>query len=183
MKQVDKTQQGFAFWTWAARIFFTLAVIAVTAFIFSNSLATGESSSLQSYAVTEQVQEVARVVAPNSKIATAQGEDFIRLHISVRTAAHFCQFALLGAVAFACYLSYTRLRVIALVPTLGTAAVAVIDECLQLFSEGRAFEWADVLVDVFGGLAGCVFSAAVFVVLKWLIFKISRSKEQVTDER
>ena len=148
-----------------------MALIAVLVFIFSNSLASGEVSSEQSYAVTEQVQEVARVVAPDSKIATATGDDFVQLHINVRTAAHFCQFALLGAVAFWCYRSYTRKKLFALFPIVGTAATAFMDECLQLSSEGRAWEWVDIAVDVSGGMLGIVFALLVCIVCRTLIKK------------
>ena len=156
--------------TWALRIVLTVVLVAVLAFIFSNATASGETSAEQSYAVTEQVQEVARIVAPESEIAKATGEDFIRLHINVRTAAHFCQFALLGAVAFWCYLSYTRKKLLSLIPILGTAAVAVIDEFLQIFSDGRAWELTDILVDIAGGMAGIVFALLVF----WVLFAVYR---------
>ena len=162
-------KQTFKLWqTWLLRIFFSLALIGVLTFIFSNSLASGEVSSAQSYVVTEQVQDVVRVIAPESKIATATGDDFIRLHISVRTAAHFCQFALLGAVAFWCYLSYTRKKIYSLIAVIGTALTAVFDEFLQIFSEGRAWEWLDILVDIAGGMSGIVFALLAF----WLVLTI-----------
>lgn len=176
MEQTVIKQSGASWWTWALRIFFTISLIAVLVFIFSNSAASGETSAAQSYAVTEQVQEVARAVAPESKIATATGEDFIRLHINVRTAAHFCQFALLGAVSFWCYLSYTRQKKFSLIAILGTAAVAVLDEFLQIFSDGRAWEWTDILVDIAGGMAGIVFALLVYLVIVAVYRNIKRKE-------
>lgn len=181
MKEILKEQARSSYLLWAVRIFFSLAVVAVLAFIFSNSAASGETSSAQSYAVTEQVQQAAQVIAPHSKIATAQGEDFIKLHISVRTAAHFCQFALLGAVAFGCYLSYTQKKLFALMPTVGSVAVAFLDESLQIFSNGRAFEWSDIFVDSLGGLCGCLFSLLVFLAARAIICRIQKAKGEMVN--
>ena len=162
---------------WILRIFFSFAVVGVLAFIFSNSLASGETSSEQSYAVTEQVQEVARIIAPESEIATATGEDFIRLHNNVRAAAHFCQFALLGALALWCYLSYTRKKEYSLIAVVGTSLTAVMDEFLQIFSDGRAWEWTDILVDIAGGMAGLLFAWVVFCLVAY-IYRRMNDKEK-----
>ena len=77
-------------------------------FILRNGLATGEVSSEQSHAVTETVQEVVGAIAPESPIATATGEEFDLLHATVRSFAHFFEYALLGLFSFGAFLSFVR---------------------------------------------------------------------------
>ena len=149
---------------YAIRAFLTVLVIAVVAFIFSNSLANGEQSAEQSHEVTIAVQQTIATIAPSSPIATAEGEDFEKLHNGVRTIAHFTEYTLLGGLAFWCYLSYTRKKSFAVFPILGVALVAVIDECIQSFVAGRAGEALDVLVDIAGGMMGVAFALVAFYV-------------------
>ncbi len=140
------------------RAVLTALCVFVYAWIFSNSAKTGTQSSSQSHTVTKAVQKFVGFFAPNSFIATAAGEDFERLHSGVRTAAHFCEFALLGALLVWCYLSYTQDKAFAFLPFALVVLTPVFDEAVQSFTGGRAAEIKDLLVDTAGGLAGCVFA-------------------------
>ena len=134
----------------ALRVVLTLLCAAVFAWIFSNSLKSGESSSKQSQTVVDSIQNAAGVIAPDSNIANATGKDYEKLHMDIRTLAHFSEFALLGALLIWCYFSYTRAKGFLVIP-LGLATLTpFVDEFLQTFSGGRAAEIADVAVDMLG---------------------------------
>jgi VanZ family protein len=152
------------------RILLPIACASVLAFIFSNSLKTGEVSSAQSSAVVDAVQAVFGVIAPNSAIATATGEDYERLHACIRLLAHFAEFALLGACLAAISLHTAhkkgRLNLVKGVPFVcasiaGGIVFAVIDEIIQLTSEGRACEFSDVVLDTIGVVLGVAFACLV----------------------
>ena len=158
---------------WILRAFFTLASILVLAFIFGNSAATGEESSSVSLKVTESTQDCFEVIAPESFIATAEGEDFDLLHSVIRKIAHFSEFALLGVCLTLCYLSYSREKVGLLIPVFGVAFVPMLDEYLQSFSSGRAAELFDVAIDTAGGLCGVLVALALAAIL----FKIIKKRK------
>ena len=64
-----------------------------------------------------------------------------------------------------------------------SVAVAFLDESLQIFSNGRAFEWSDIFVDSLGGLCGCLFSLLVFLAARAIICRIQKAKgERVNGE-
>ncbi|MBQ8323078.1 MAG: VanZ family protein [Clostridia bacterium] len=156
------------------RILLTALCLLVYAWIFSNSATVGAQSSAQSHSVTKTVQKIVGVFAPDSFIATAAGEDFDRLHSAIRTLAHFCEFALLGALLTWCYASYTRDKAFAFLPVALVVLTPIFDEAVQSFTGGRAAEVADLLVDTAGGLAGCVFA----LVTLWIGFAVSRRKKK-----
>ena len=157
---------------WTVRILLSAACAFAVGFILYNSIQTAVESARQSERVVEVVQEVATVVAPNSAIATATGEDYNKLHAAVRTLAHFSEYALLGVLAGWCYRSYTNKKIWLLLPTVGAAVLAVADEYLQTFSEGRGLQVTDMLVDVCGSAVGLVF--ALFTV--WWAWKIVQKR-------
>lgn len=147
---------------WALRILLTAACAFAVGFILYNSIQTAVESAAQSSRVVEVVQQVVANVAPDSPIVTATGEDYDKLHAVVRNLAHFAEYGLLGVLSGWCYRSYTDKKLWLRVAGGGVALLAVIDECLQIFSDGRGAQFTDVLVDVLGGSMGLVF--AVFTV-------------------
>ncbi len=132
------------------RIVLTVLCVLAFAWIFSNSLRSGDSSSKQSQTVVDSIQNAAGVIAPDSGIANATGKEYEKLHMDIRTLAHFSEFALLGALLIWCYFSYTNLKRFLIVPFSVAAVTPFVDECLQTFSGGRAAEIADVAVDALG---------------------------------
>ena len=126
-------------------------------FIFYNSIQTGEESSSQSKEAVEIVQEVVGAVAPESPIATATGEDFDRLHITVRTLAHFSEYAALGFLSALLFLTYDIKRSLSLLYAVAFSAFyAMTDEIHQIFVPGRAAQISDFLVDTSGALFGSI---------------------------
>ena len=125
---------------------FGTLVVLVIAFIWSNSLKTGEESGAQSGAVT---QFLLSILDPKGRIPE---ESF---HHFVRKAAHFLEFALLGAVTsflFGAIRQQTG-RVFYSMPVLLVLLVAVLDEYIQFFS-GRGSAVTDAVLDFCGGLTG-----------------------------
>lgn len=94
-------------WRAALRILLPIVCVALLAFIFGNSLKTGEQSSKQSSTVVNAVQTVAGWIAPDSALATATGAAYDHLHAWVRVIAHFLEFGALGAAMTWCCLSYS----------------------------------------------------------------------------
>lgn len=160
--------------TYLVRIVLTALCIGMLCFIFGNSLKAGEQSAEQSSGVVDMVQKAVGIFAPNSWIATATGEAYDRLHGIVRTIAHFCEFALLGALFTWCYRSYTSEKAFFFVPVCLSILVPIVDEFLQTLTPGRAAEMKDVLVDTAGGAAGCVFA----LLTLWIGFAIYKSKRK-----
>lgn len=150
-------------WQWLLRIVLSAACIAMLAFIFSNSLKTGEQSSQQSSTVVKVVQDVASVVAPNSAVAKATGEAYERLHTWVRMVAHFFEFAFFGGLLLWCIASYTWREAGLWCALGGVCLVPMIDESLQYFVAGRGAEFFDVCTDVAGGICGILFALVVLL--------------------
>lgn len=136
--------QGNKFWRIASVILCVLCV----GFIFSNSVDNAARSSDKSGAVVAVLQGIVDGFTDGVTVNEA----------FVRTAAHFSEFALLGfLILFAVWTftpKYIRNIFIALFMTL---AVAVTDEMLQMFSDGRVSDVADVAVDFLGSVTGMVF--------------------------
>ena len=164
-------------WLWVLRLALICASMATMVFIFSNSLKSAEQSSQQSSDVLQVVQKIAMIIAPDSQIAHATGPWYDFLHTSIRSMAHFLEFALLGTLcSFTCF-TYTFSKAWQGGAILSTAAVAVVDECLQLTAVSRAFEFADILLDTSGGVAGVAFA----VLCVWIgvcIFHKRRAKKE-----
>ena len=169
-------------WIWIARIFLTLSCIVMIGWIFSNSLKDASESSSQSAGVTEFVQEAVETIAPDLVIAETEEETFEILHGWVRTAGHFCEFALLCALLSWCVGSYTLKKPWFLIPVPFCVGVAFLDEYIQTFSDGRAGEFKDILVDSLGALAG--FAFAVFVIFAVVfLYRIWKNKRAQTPEK
>lgn len=164
---------------WVLRIVLTIACIFAFAWIFSNSLKTGEQSSAQSQAVTKAVQDTAKVVAPSSKVATATGEDYELLHNVIRSIAHFSEFAVLGALLAWCYLSYTRQKALFILPIGLIVLTPIVDETLQISTGGRGAEMKDILLDTAGGLLGTVCALAIV----WLVFALCKRRRRKRGDR
>lgn len=153
-----------------------IAVVATLVFIFSNSLSSGESSSEQSGTIVKAVQAAAGVFAPHSFVATATGEELERLNRIVRVLAHFCEFALLGALFIWTYFAYTREKRWLYLPVCAFLLVPITDECLQLYASARAAELADVCVDLLGGACGMAFAAVTLLIGAWICSRRERKK-------
>lgn len=167
----NNTNKTRLFW----QIVLVAAIVLTLAFIFSNSLKPAAQSSNQSSSVVDKVQDVTSVIAPNSPIATAKGDDYKKLHDVIRTLAHFSEFALLGALLCWCWYAFTFDKRMLVLPASAILIVPLVDEILQSFSNGRATEWSDVGMDVLGGLTGALFALCALA-LGVLIYRKRKAK-------
>ncbi len=146
-------------------VLLTLCTIAVAAFIISNSIETGAQSADKSQTVTDAVQNVTKPI-----IGEANTDKYIT-HEFVRKLAHFCEFGLFGVMLCATYLSYTNKKIFFAIPCALCVTLPIIDECVQLFSAGRAFEIADIFLDLFGATCGLFGLLILFMIICYFIRK------------
>ena len=124
---------------------FLVFIVLVTSIIWVNSILPADVSSVQSGFVVSTISNIL---------------SFFNIHINdetlsyfIRKSAHFGQFFVLGIFWFG-YLFYRlkSLNYIAVLAIIFCLATAVIDESLQLFSDGRAFQVTDIIIDLFGSM-------------------------------
>ena len=169
MSNSIKKEQHPSPWLIAGQVVFTLALIGCIAFIFSNSMAVADVSSVSSGRVLQLLQAVLRHLGMPG---LAQR---LTMHI-VRKMAHFCEYTLEGFLLMLCMRVYTRRYVRHIsVPMLAGVLTALTDETIQLFSQGRSSQVTDVWLDSAGVLAGIL--AALLLMGLWRLLFHHRKKE------
>lgn len=167
----------------ALKIILPILYVLVLGFIFGNSLQTGEQSAETSSKVVQTVQAVAQVVAPQSAIATATGEDYVRLHEHIRILAHFAEFAALGVLTCCCCLVYKLKRRYYFIGLSSLAIIPIVDEILQSFTVNRATEFFDFAIDFSGGCVGFGLTLACFYGILWLLKKRNEQRNEKCNEK
>ena len=125
------------------RTFCTVLLMLNLAFIWGNSLVTGEDSGNLSGGILAWV---------NSFLGLDEAGAAL-LHHLIRKAAHFTEFACLGALlTWNSLLRGEKHR--ALLPALLGMAAAVVDESIQLFTPDRGPSLTDVWIDTSGVVTG-----------------------------
>ena len=158
LKKELSTKKKALFWI------FVLLTVLILSFIFSNSAKTADVSSEQSEGLSKLLQNF---------VVTFFNDSFTfhQASVIVRTFAHFAEFAALAFCSLgALENGFEHMKKRKTLALLFTAVSALIDETIQLFSEGRAFQLFDLFIDVLGGLAGILF----FTLIAWLISFPSR---------
>ena len=124
--EYEKEPQSLSPWVLGGRVLFTLALAGCIWFIFSNSMAVADVSSVSSGRVLQLLQAVLRRLGHP---ALAQR---LTMHL-VRKMAHFCEYTLEGFLLMLCMRVYTRryARHIS-VPMLGGVLTAMADETIQI---------------------------------------------------
>ena len=146
-------------------ILLTLSILCVT-FIFTQSLMPANTSS----------KESGRVVDFLNAILDAIGVGVTLSGHFVRKLAHFTEFALLGASFYFTLNTFDIKRAKKLIFCVSAYSfVAVFDECLQLFSAGRACAVKDMVLDISGATFGLVISSILFS-----IFNNSKKKGKMS---
>lgn len=154
-------------------IFLALTIFIIY-FIFSHSAKTSEESIVQSAGVSKVISQIINKIFGTRIIA----ED---ISGKVRTLAHFSEFSALsfsisgvfesffGVKGFKGFKKLQNIWLLKRVPKhsitvfLLTFATAVIDETIQIFYEGRAFQLIDVFIDSLGGITGILFFTLVSI--------------------
>ena len=132
-------------------------------FIWHFSLSTGEQSAATSDKVVESVNQVLEKVDPNLEVTSKE----------IRKSAHFVEFMGLGALLGLTLYLFGFPHVLPF-GMIGVTLAAIVDECLQFLSPGRAPSAVDVLIDMAGGLCGILG----FLLLLYLVFAIIKRKEK-----
>ena len=133
-------------------VFVTLTFIW-TAFIFSNSFENSSQSGAKSVHILELIN---KIIYPNTI-----SEYFLR------KTAHALEYAVLGALMFITMYIYTKnIRSHVIYPLFFGLVTPVTDECIQLFSDGRAGILQDVVLDYCGFVVGLTISVIITVALK-----------------
>lgn len=168
MERYNDTERT-SLWVIAGRVIFTAALIACIWFIFSNSMAVADVSSVSSGRVLQLLQAVLR------RLGMPGLAQRLTMHL-VRKLAHFCEYLLEGFLLMLCMRVYSRhpLRHIT-VPMLAGVLTALTDETIQLFSQGRSSQVTDVWLDSAGVLAGIL--AALLLMGLWRLLFHHRKKE------
>lgn len=135
-----------------------LAVLAVLAFIWGNSLDSAAESSLKSGRMRE-------LIRPLLELLVGQGN--VTEHL-VRKLAHFTEFAVLGALLLLLTAAAFRVRLQSVVNCLFFLTLAALtDETIQIFT-GRGPQVQDVWLDLAGGTAGLLTMLALVRLLRCL---------------
>lgn len=119
--------------------------------IFSMSGASAEESSQMSNSLIQKILS------------------FTGLNISpfvIRKTAHFCEFAGLSLLLSNAIFSTKELKTSSIIAFVCTSLYAVTDEIHQLFSDGRACQIRDMLIDSFGALLGALFAYLMILLYK-----------------
>ena len=126
--EYEKEPQSLSPWVLGGRVLFTLALAGCIWFIFSNSMAVAEVSSVSSGRVLQLLQAVLR------RLGMPGLAQRLTMHI-VRKMAHFCEYTLEGFLLMLCMRVYTRRYVRHIsVPMLGGVLTAMADETIQILS-------------------------------------------------
>ena len=167
--EYEKEPQSLSPWVLGGRVLFTLALAGCIWFIFSNSMAVADVSSVSSGRVLQLLQAVLR------RLGMPGLAQRLTMHL-VRKLAHFCEYTLEGFLLMLCMRVYSRrpLRHIT-VPMLAGVLTALTDETIQLFSQGRSSQVTDVWLDSAGVLAGIL--AALLLMGLWSLLFHHRKKE------
>ena len=121
----------------------TALVILNLAFIWSNSLMNGTQSGNLSGGIMEWINSILGLDEAGAQL----------LHLLIRKAAHFTEFACLGALlSLRCRLTEERHGI--LFPSLLAMAAALVDESIQLITPDRGPSLIDVWIDTSGAVAG-----------------------------
>lgn len=151
-----------------ARVILTVLTVAAVAAIFYNSSQSAVESTERSSPLTDWINGI----LAGFPIPFSVTENFIR------KLAHFTEYAILGTMLSVTYYLYLLKIKTALIATLITgAAVAVIDEVIQLFPAGRSCQISDMLLDCCG-----VAFASVIVMLIIRAVENKRRKKQLNEQ-
>ena len=134
------------------RTIYTIATCIWVAVIFTFSLQPGEVSGDISGSFLYKILQTF-VPGIYDKLITSSPEQLELFHTLLRKCAHFSEFMILGILS-SLTMVHTKFRQKALLAICFCVAVAMTDETIQLFVDGRAGRVLDVLIDSAGAITG-----------------------------
>lgn len=170
------------------RTILILLVVLTLLFIWGNSILPADLSSVESRWVQHlltpflEFMKSGRIQAFLTRIAgqlperisslAYRGIELLDRHILsqdasflVRKAAHFTEYMLLGLFS-GLLLASSDGRSRFLISEAVCIAVAVIDESIQLFSNGRSSQFRDVIIDASGSMLGLIFVLIILAIMR-----------------
>ena len=145
--------------------------VALTIFIFMNSLQMGEDSAKMSAGITQLVVDAINSIGFDMELAD--------LHFFIRKVGHFSEYFALGlasSVLLNCIFDSKRFMAISPAYCL---TIAICDEfIMQGITAGRHPAWTDVLIDTSGAICACI---GVLLLVKYL--KRRKPKKTGQDSR
>lgn len=161
-------------------IAFSIAILLCIAVIYGNSMQTGVSSGGLSRSVTHALNSFLSLISPSLTVS----------ELFVRKAAHFLEFAglsaLISALIFTCFIgraggiakeNTSRISLVFLSAPLA-ALVAIGDETIQLFVDGRVGSPVDVAIDSCGALSAAVTAFLVLLLAR----NIGKRRTEVAED-
>ena len=148
---------------YVVRSLFIILLVLWMAFIFCLSAQSATQSSELSRGF---VYKGFCIIYPNFEEISAerQTEIISSVMFPVRKAAHFAEYAVLGALSFLAVCSYERISFKARVGISFTISLlySVSDEIHQIFVPGRACRFLDICIDSLGALIAILLTAFLF---------------------
>ena len=143
------------------KTFFLLFLILWMVFIFTRSSKIADESNKESGRFVDATGEIMESLTNKPVINKTP------INHKVRKAAHFIEYALLGALAFINVVLWAGKSFFAMLLSLAFCFItACSDELLQTYVDGRAGSLKDVLIDCCGALFGMIFICCLYVLLK-----------------
>ena len=136
------------------KIISTALIVLNLTLIWGNSLLPGSASGAMSGGVMEFVMELLRIPEEHAPA----------LHLFIRKAAHFTEFACLGALL--CWRFRLAGERRCYLPVLCGMAAALVDETIQIFTPERGPSLVDVWIDTAGAAAGMILLLCGYHVIK-----------------
>jgi len=151
------------------RLTLAVALLAVMVTIFAYSSETRDQSTATSEAITSPI---IKLFYPNIDAfdETAKETIILMFSVTVRTAAHYFEYFVLGALAVAILITYKiKNNLLNVLAPLGFSFLyALSDEIHQIFVQGRSCQFTDIIIDVCGALVGIL---TVFTVVRLTLTK------------
>lgn len=141
-------------------IFITLCIIS---FAFIHSLMSADISSDESEGVMLFLQGIFNFLGINVEL-----NDYV-----VRKLAHFTEYTAIGISLSLCAFSFNKKKPYKYILNILFVALftAVIDETIQLGTEGRSGQITDVLLDFSGSITGIFFTMFVIKIIQYIKIK------------
>ena len=157
------------------RIILAILIALNLAAIFGFS---GESAVKSTETSSTVTQKVAAVVVPDFENKPVEEQQVIvkKMEPPIRKAAHFLEYASLGALVFLFLLTWKGIVLLQFSGSVVFSAIyAVTDELHQKFSFGRAASIKDVLIDT----AGALFACLVVLLIRLAIIRIRKKPKKI----
>lgn len=151
-----------------------ILIIICIAFIFYNSLKNAEQSIKESNRIALIIEKVVAAIHKGNPPENVTYFFKITFGNVLRGCAHFIEFFILGILVML-YSDKFRVSVFRrfIFALLFCILIALLDETIELFSIGKAFELSDLALDGLGSMAGIT-----LICLVWRIIKSKKGSKQ-----